>query len=335
MNYASKQNLLDLMPLLAAKVGSSGGGFTEWESNTSYTAGQFIVYDGEIYKVTTSFTSSTTFDDTNLEEFVPKGLSSQDIQDVIEAISSSSSGGGGIVDTLWEGHCETTTTLTLSKNALDYDFVVCWLGWENPPEDVIVSNIVVPNLTDVVNIPFFQPSSGFGNNTLWVDFEGKFISNGTQFEVTKASLSTHAQNWGCGIGSLKGIKLSSGSGSSSQDFTTSEQRIGTWIDGKPLYQKTIDCGVVPSSATSDIIIYSEQGDFETVMLVEDASYSGSAGTNDYTYNPINMLYSVSGDDYIVTYVSTTNGELNINHKCANYHVGSDLVVTIRYTKTTD
>lgn len=96
MSYASKQNLLDLMPLLAAKVGGGGGSdisFTEWEANASYSAGQFVVYDGEIYKVTTDFTSSSSFDDTNLEEFVPHGLSSQDVQDVINAVQSASGGG--------------------------------------------------------------------------------------------------------------------------------------------------------------------------------------------------------------------------------------------------
>jgi hypothetical protein len=35
-------------------------------------------------------------------------------------------------------------------------------------------------------------------------------------------------------------------------YSTSERIIGTWIDGKPLYRKVIDCGALPNNATKAI-----------------------------------------------------------------------------------
>lgn len=40
--------------------------------------------------------------------------------------------------------------------------------------------------------------------------------------------------------------------SNKQIYSTSEQVIGTWIDGKPLYQKTFDFGVLPNNKTKEI-----------------------------------------------------------------------------------
>lgn len=36
------------------------------------------------------------------------------------------------------------------------------------------------------------------------------------------------------------------------DYSTSEKIIGTWIDGSPLYQKTIDFGALPNAAVKSI-----------------------------------------------------------------------------------
>ena len=37
----------------------------------------------------------------------------------------------------------------------------------------------------------------------------------------------------------------------SEVYTTSEQRVGTWIDGKPLYRKVLDLGNLPNTASKD------------------------------------------------------------------------------------
>ena len=39
---------------------------------------------------------------------------------------------------------------------------------------------------------------------------------------------------------------------SETDYSTDEKIVGTWIDGKPLYQKTIDCGALPNATSKEI-----------------------------------------------------------------------------------
>ena len=35
-------------------------------------------------------------------------------------------------------------------------------------------------------------------------------------------------------------------------YSTTEQVVGTWIDGKPLYRKVVDCGTLPNAANKNI-----------------------------------------------------------------------------------
>ena len=37
-----------------------------------------------------------------------------------------------------------------------------------------------------------------------------------------------------------------------QVYSTSEQRIGTWIDGKPIYRKVLDCGLLLNSGVKEV-----------------------------------------------------------------------------------
>lgn len=91
-HFATYDNLLALMPRLAAKIGSggSGSGIADWTANTSYTTGQLLVHEGQLYKVTADFTSGTTFSDDNLETYIPNGLTQAQLDELIALI-----GGGG------------------------------------------------------------------------------------------------------------------------------------------------------------------------------------------------------------------------------------------------
>ena len=35
-------------------------------------------------------------------------------------------------------------------------------------------------------------------------------------------------------------------------YSTAEQVIGTWVDGKPVYRKVIDCGSLPNTSNKDV-----------------------------------------------------------------------------------
>ena len=109
-------------------------------------------------------------------------------------------------------------------------------------------------------------------------------------------------------------------------YSTNESVVGRWIDGKPLYQKTIDCGTGPKNTYKRVA-----HNISNIEFVTDVKGIGTA-VHDYSY-PIpvpshyNLNYSlqVSVDSTNIT-LDTGNG--------ADYS-GQQCYITIQYTKTTD
>lgn len=100
------------------------------------------------------------------------------------------------------------------------------------------------------------------------------------------------------------------------NYSTDEQVVGTWVDGKPIYQKTIF--------------------FDPVMYVSSTAWSA---TNEDVSNVENIIsgegYSVDGSRQSRPMCLFLDGVLKIMSGRDN--VGSDSIsgVTYRYTKTTD
>lgn len=114
-------------------------------------------------------------------------------------------------------------------------------------------------------------------------------------------------------------------------YSTTETIIGTWIDGKPIYKKTILFNNI-NIGTSD---YSWTGSLNLsnisyITLDETHSYFVITGQK-YPINYSQPQYN-SGSSYII---KVTNYEPDfIFYKTNNFSV-SDIVVTVEYTKTTD
>lgn len=49
----------------------AGSSFVDWTSNTNYSVGAMIIYNGALWKVNAAFTSGSTFDGTNLTQLTP------------------------------------------------------------------------------------------------------------------------------------------------------------------------------------------------------------------------------------------------------------------------
>ena len=112
--------------------------------------------------------------------------------------------------------------------------------------------------------------------------------------------------------------LQSGSVSNVQhNYSTSETVIGTW-DGKPLYEKTFtSAGQITTSWRTALDMSGMN--IDKVLLVNPTYYEGSTYMNssngaECRYNGGNQLVQV---------------------KTANYTIDGGVIVTIRYTKTTD
>ena len=110
------------------------------------------------------------------------------------------------------------------------------------------------------------------------------------------------------------------------NYSTEEQRIGTWIDGKPLYQKTYsvfnysdNCYVVDTNLTN------------LKYKVIDLHGHVYDDTNNYSFPYADGIYTVGcylNNTTGVVYIRALNGD-NVN---TNFHVD---YITIKYTKLTD
>jgi len=109
-------------------------------------------------------------------------------------------------------------------------------------------------------------------------------------------------------------------------YSEEEREIGVWIDGKPLYQKTIH--IVESTEKSDVVYTTEITSLnpDYIKLVNAEVKLGSNGNNRWYTAPFNVNYT-----YYMG-VSVCNSEMEIISNTWKY---SEAYITIQYTKTTD
>lgn len=108
------------------------------------------------------------------------------------------------------------------------------------------------------------------------------------------------------------------------NYSTEEQRIGTWIDGKPLYQKTYNI-TSPSTDTDNAIVTLDPNIFP---INWDGYLIFSTGS------PIGINLYYTDSQFINTYPELVSGTIHMKAVGANYHNLSGYI-TLKYTKTTD
>lgn len=118
----------------------------------------------------------------------------------------------------------------------------------------------------------------------------------------------------------------------SLDFSTSEKVVGTWINGKPLYQKTIT-GTTGSSSNPDI--YTSIGaSIDKVVYIKamllDSEYNQWTSLPREYYNSGGLL-----QNFAVVKNSQDNSHPNSLRVYVQTHYESEFIATLQYTKTTD
>ena len=108
-------------------------------------------------------------------------------------------------------------------------------------------------------------------------------------------------------------------------YSEDEEQVGIWIDGKPLYQKTVSCGALPNAGTKQVS--HGVSNIDTITRVFGFANGGS-GCMPIPYSTNSTSANIG--------VNITADNANIN-----LFTGSDrsniinTYVTIQYTKTTD
>lgn len=117
--------------------------------------------------------------------------------------------------------------------------------------------------------------------------------------------------------------IGSSNSNNSENYSTEEQRIGTWIDGKPLYQKTY-ITTTPSEYDKSISII----DIDMNMLVLQI--------NGFVYNEGMNTLEIGlwwgSDNYISAYCDIATHSIRMKQHSYN---SVPCYITLKYTKTTD
>lgn len=177
---------------------------------------------------------------------------------------------------------------------------------------------------------FGQPN----NDNSWWTFinEQDCVGNGyVAYDATNNTIGMRFKEtaWGANrtvIITIKYTKSTDGAISigNDTDYSTDEKIIGTWVDGKPLYQKTVSCGALPNNTTKSV----EHG-----ISNIDAIISMSGFAFNSNHNGIPLPCSDNDNNYSVT-IDKTGNYIRIATAADRSSLTSSYI-TIQYTKTTD
>ena len=137
----------------------------------------------------------------------------------------------------------------------------------------------------------------------------------------------HVTGWAatyCGITKIVGIKYDVIGGGSGHNYSTNEQIVGTWIDGSPIYEKTIQA----TPTTGDYAIDISALNIDVVVdLWGISKQSISAGR----YHSIKVPYCYDTNDRALVYYQSDTGYLKLVGSSAN--INNEWHIIIRYTKS--
>lgn len=110
------------------------------------------------------------------------------------------------------------------------------------------------------------------------------------------------------------------------NYSTEEKVVGTWIDGKPLYQKTYSGTMVNASSEAKNIINIDV-DYSEIWIDLQNSFITSQNES------LTLNYYFAPTDYSRTYIKKDQNAVRI--KTGVDLSGRNYIITLKYTKTTD
>lgn len=204
--------------------------------------------------------------------------------------------------------------------------------------DVSVNIISIVNTTVIVKVVRSTPYSNQGGGTILTAGDGMTIADGvasvdtpvqgifTQSEYN--ALPDNKKNKGMYV--IRDAGGSSGGGGESSDiYFTEETRIGTWIDGKPLYRKVIEFTFPSSGGWHNGPSY---GEVDTITRFEGFVNASDGGVLRLPYLNTGGSWSIGINP------DNVNGNvirLDIGSTTASIVVNQPAFLIIEYTKPTD
>lgn len=189
----------------------------------------------------------------------------------------------------------------------------------------------------------YAPSGGGGGDVEDVEVNGVSVVDGNNVaKITSYKEVTQAQ-----YDALPATKLTDGIAYFIKDapnnifsFSTNEEIVGTWITGKPVYQKTYNIGSKTIPAQGSSLYVNIDTDTTKEFINGFGTYKWTNNGVTYTYFIGSTIFNDANttDVFKSQFIKTSNVGLRakFTQKVSSSTVPiTDLVVTIQYTKTTD
>ena len=110
-----------------------------------------------------------------------------------------------------------------------------------------------------------------------------------------------------------------------EKYSTTERKVGTWIDGKPVYQKTIDCGALPNSTNKTVA-----HNVSNINIIVRAF--GFAVNADHQSMFLSYVSANALGENVGYFADRTNIYIGDGYNWSSF---TKTYITIQYTKTTD
>lgn len=114
-------------------------------------------------------------------------------------------------------------------------------------------------------------------------------------------------------------------------YSTSEQVIGTWINGKPLYERCIDLGTFPNNATNNIDVSGVYAD----DVISVTGFGKRISTTYNTFFPLPFIGSSTSAFISIYAITSGTGVLSIHIVTGQDRTNVSGYAIVRYTKSTD
>ena len=111
---------------------------------------------------------------------------------------------------------------------------------------------------------------------------------------------------------------------SDTDYSTTEKIVGTWIDGKPIWQKTVDCGALPNSSAKNIV--HNISNIDSIVGYDGITMKPSDGTFRFIPTP------TGSDNVKIIGVAFNRTQISI-WTVEDWSAYTKTYITLRYTKT--
>lgn len=122
------------------------------------------------------------------------------------------------------------------------------------------------------------------------------------------------------------------SGANAVHYSTNEQVVGTWVDGKPLYQKTVSFTTGNTNAYLNYVTDIENPEMMSVDFSASYYVTGNSTVNATPY--FGTLATGDSNAFAVL-CNKVDDKLRIDYRVGSSAYSKSALVTVRYTKTTD